>query len=115
MRVVDDLHTDGIYYDQIACAYPYSCYEGNHQHEVGGGDWWVQSFRQMIPSIRNAHLSDQQAIMTEENAECYCDLFDINLMVNSPHGGNIQMIPIFPLVYSSYQKDFPIQPLKQIV
>ncbi len=37
---------------------------------------------------------------TEENAEPYIDLFDMMLIVNSPHVSYMRMVPLFPLIYS---------------
>ena len=37
---------------------------------------------------------------TEECAECYIDLFDMMLVVNSPHNASVRMVPLFPLIYS---------------
>ncbi len=37
------------------------------------------------PKCAQIYTKENQAMTTEENAECYIDLFDMMLVVNSPH------------------------------
>jgi len=98
-RILSEVGTNGVYIDQIGAASSEPCYAANHDHPLGGGDWWPNAYRTLIHEMR-ANMKDDKAITTEENAECYIDLFDMMLLVNTPHGNGIKMVPLFPLVYS---------------
>lgn len=99
-RILDSLGTDGVYIDQIAAAKGVPCYAEGHPHSPGGGEWWHLAYRKMLQKMRSEIYREGQAMTTEENAECYIDLFDMMLVVNSPHGPGIEMVPLFPLIYS---------------
>ena len=92
---------DGVYIDQIAAAAPEPCWNPNHGHPVGGGDFWYDGYRRLIGEIRAGHLQKGKILTSEENAECYIDLFDMLLVVNTPHvEGYCVIKPVFPMVYS---------------
>ncbi|WP_290541004.1 DUF6259 domain-containing protein [Alistipes sp.] len=92
---------DGIYIDQIAAAAPEPCWNPRHGHPLGGGDFWYDGYRRLIGKIRAGHLSEGRILTSEENAECYIDLFDMLLVVNTPHEAERCVIrPVFPMVYS---------------
>lgn len=99
-HILDSLGTDGVYMDQIGCAAAEPCYAPNHGHGLGGGSWWPEAYRDVLTEMRNTFYTKDQAMTTEENAEPYIDLFDMMLIVNSPHTSNMRMVPLFPLVYS---------------
>ena len=100
-RILTELGTNGVYIDQIGCAASVPCYAPNHDHAPGGGQWWPESYRKMLTDIRkDLYGTKNLAITTEENVECYMDLFDMMLVVNSPHTPYVKMIPLFPLIYS---------------
>lgn len=99
-RILDSLGAHGVYIDQIAAAKGEACYAEVHPHPKGGGEWWHLAYRKMLQKIRSEVYKPDQAMTTEENAECYIDLFDMMLVVNSPHGQGIEMVPLFPLIYS---------------
>jgi hypothetical protein len=98
-KIQNELNTNGVYIDQIAAAAPQPCWANNHDHPKGGGDFWFKAYRRMIENIRNNHLLKNNILITEENAECCIDLFDLLLMVNTPHE-NCRIVPLFPMVYS---------------
>ena len=92
---------DGIYIDQIAAAAPEPCWNPDHGHPVGGGDFWYDGYRRLIGKIRAEHLLPGRILTSEENSECYIDLFDMLLVVNTPHAPQSCIIrPLFPMVYS---------------
>lgn len=92
---------DGVYIDQIAAAAPEPCWNPDHNHPVGGGDFWYDGYRRLIGEIRANHLLEGRILTSEENAECYIDLFDMLLVVNTPHDERKCIIrPVFPMVYS---------------
>jgi hypothetical protein len=100
-QILSELKTDGVYMDQIGCAASQPCYAENHSHAPGGGGWWPAAYRQMLTDIRaGLYKGKNLSLSTEENVECYMDLFDMMLVVNSPHNPATRMIPLFPLVYS---------------
>lgn len=99
-RILEELGTDGVYMDQIGCAASQPCYAGNHSHAKGGGGWWPDAYRSMLTDMRRDIYGKNDAMTTEENVECYMDLFDMMLVVNSPHASYMKMVPLFPLVYS---------------
>lgn len=94
------LSTAGVYIDQVACAAPDLCYNPNHNHSLGGGNWWAKGYRDMYQAARARSINDGQILATEECAECYIDLFDLMLIVNTDRRGDNKPIPLFPIVYS---------------
>lgn len=99
-RILTELKTDGVYMDQIGCASSESCYAANHPHAPGGGGWWPAAYRDVLEGMRRDLYNARQAMTTEECAECYIDLFDMMLVVNSPHNASVRMVPLFPLIYA---------------
>ncbi len=98
--ILDSIGTNGVYMDQIGCAPAEPCYAGNHGHGKGGGSWWPAAYRKVLTDMRDNFYTPDQAMTTEENAEPYMDLFDMMLVVNSPHASYMRMVPLFPLIYS---------------
>lgn len=98
--ILDSLGTDGVYMDQIGCAAAEPCYADNHGHGKGGGSWWPEAYRKVLTDMRQSFYTSDDAMTTEENAEPYIDLFDMMLIVNSPHVSYVRMVPLFPLIYS---------------
>lgn len=98
-RIQNELQTNGVYIDQIGAAAGMPCWAPNHPHPAGGGEFWHASYRQMLTKVRE-HLHPGNIIITEDNSECYMDLFDIMLMVNSPQAKNTRIVPLYPLIYS---------------
>ena len=94
------LSTAGVYIDQVACAAPDLCYNPDHNHSLGGGNWWAKGYRDMYQAARARSINDKQILATEECAECYIDLFDLMLIVNTDRRGENKPIPLFPIVYS---------------
>ena len=99
-RLLDSLGVDGVYMDQIGAAKGEPCYADGHPHPKGGGQWWHHAYREMLQGMRSELFTGDRAMTTEENGECYIDLFDMMLIVNTPHGPSVEMVPLFPLVYS---------------
>lgn len=99
-RLITGLKVDGVYMDQIGCASSEPCYAANHGHAPGGGDWWPAAYRSLLEEMRSEMYGKKHAMTTEENAECYIDLFDMMLVVNSPHNSYTKMVPLFPLIYA---------------
>lgn len=98
-KIQKELKTDGVYIDQVAAAAPAPCWANNHGHAKGGGNFWYMAYREMINKIRNSYLKKGNILISEENAECYIDMFDLLLTVNTPHD-DCKIVPLFPMVYS---------------
>lgn len=98
-KLIYEVGTHGVYIDQIGAAASEPCYATNHNHAPGAGDWWPKAYKEEILDLRSQIPSDR-ALTTEENAEPYLELFDMMLIVNTPHSASVKMLPIFPLVYS---------------
>ena len=98
-RIQNELGTNGLYIDQVGAARGVPCYAKNHPHPAGGGEFWHSSYRTLIGKVREG-LKPGNVIMTEENSECYLDLFDMMLLVNTPQGPNCRQVPLFALIYS---------------
>ena len=98
-KIQDEIGTAGVYVDQIAAAQAMPCWADNHGHAKGGGEFWVKAYRDLCADIRANHLKKGNILTSEENAECYIDLFDMLLVVNSPISTS-KLVPLFPLVYS---------------
>ncbi len=91
-----------LYFDQVASARALPCYNPNHDHPAGGGDFWHYSTRKIYKNVDDI-LTSEHAIATEQNAECFIDLFDFFLMGNSPprpSGAVWGPAPLFPIIYS---------------
>lgn len=98
--ILNELGTDGVYFDQIAAAKDEPCYADNHGHPKGGGSWWSESYRKLTKYFRQNIFGEENAITSEENAECYINMFDMLLIVNTPHTSSKKIVPLFPLIYS---------------
>lgn len=103
-RMYSELGVKGVYIDQIGAAYPVQCFNPDHGHPIGGGDFWYQGYRKLLDKTRKLIPRDRM-ITTEENAECWLDQFDALLLVNSPTGEH-PLIPLWPAVYSGRVVNF---------
>lgn len=98
--LICNVGTDGVYIDQISAAASEPCYAVNHPHAKGAGSWWPEAYRKLLGELHSEYFKDGKAVTSEENAEPYLDLFDMLLIVNTPHGHGVKMLPVFPLIYS---------------
>jgi len=104
--LVDSLQTkfdvDGVYIDQIGCTIQTPCWNPDHGHPRGGGEYYLEGYQRILRNIRENILRPDGILTTEENGECYIDLFDMMLMVNNSRfiPGKSRIIPVFPMVYS---------------
>lgn len=98
--LVHGVGTHGVYIDQISAAASEPCYAANHPHAKGAGAWWPKAYRHLLGELGDSVFTEGQAVTSEENAEPYLDLFDMLLIVNTPHSADVKMLPVFPLIYS---------------
>jgi len=97
-RLQTETDIDGVYIDQICAGRGVPCFAKNHKHPLGGGEFWQTSYRELVNKAREK-MRPGNILTTEENAECFIDLFDELLMVNTPQKAG-RIIPLFPMVYS---------------
>lgn len=93
-----ELGVNGVYIDQIGAASGVPCHTENHGHAPGGGSFWHTGYRKLLEGVRSIMPPDT-IITTEENAECWIDQFDAQLVVNTPSNEG-DPVPMFPSVYS---------------
>ncbi|HUV04374.1 MAG TPA: DUF6259 domain-containing protein [Armatimonadota bacterium] len=106
-RLLREFGVDGVYIDQIGAAGPVRCFNPDHGHPLGGGTLWVDGYRKLVAEAREK-LPKNAILATEENAECWIDQFDLQLMANTPTS-EPEPIPLFPSVYSGRSLTFGFQ------
>ncbi|MEO6949440.1 MAG: DUF6259 domain-containing protein [Ginsengibacter sp.] len=99
-------HTGGVYMDQ-ACL-NFMCYDKNHGHSIGGGNYWVDNFGRLTNQIRNSASQKNQPILAGEGCGeawlPYLDAF-LTLQVSKERYAGIgewETIPLFQAVYHQY-------------
>ncbi|NLS96454.1 MAG: hypothetical protein GXX96_30320 [Planctomycetaceae bacterium] len=102
-EIFKSLGVDGIYLD-VACV-NVPCFDPNHGHPVGGGNYWIQGFGEMANEIRKRCNNDRSVVLSGEysgeNWLPYLDLF-LNLSVSrerSYWNQRMDTIPMFQAVY----------------
>ena len=92
-----ELDIDGIYLDQVSC-FIKSCYNPEHGHTLGGGNYWVEGYNKMMEKIKAGRQRDS-FYYSECNTEGYMKAFDGFLTWMWVANGDV---PAYPLVYSGY-------------
>lgn len=98
-QLIDKIGVDSIYLDQISCGKPVACHDVMHGHELGGGPYWTDGYRNFMHSIREYAISHGVSLASESAAEPYLDSFDAFLTWFAYHP---QDVPMLPAVYSGY-------------
>ena len=100
-KLVKDVSFDGLYLDQLTAVAPMRCFDATHGHPVGGGNHWVQGYRQLLTKLRaRVRQVNPQIVLTSETvAEPYIDLLDGNLSYTPGFGGGL---PLYKTVYGDY-------------
>ena len=93
--LLNQYQVKGVYIDQVAAAAPVSCFDASHGHALGGGPWWVQSYRGMMDRIYGDSPRDR-VTTTECNGEAYADQFDAFLTWHVQYD---KTVPAFAAVY----------------
>ena len=99
--LIDDIHVNAIYLDQIGAHRPDFCYNPAHSHPLGGGHYWVSGYREMLTAINDyAKAAGKPLFLTTENtADPYMD---------NVHGFLTwterveDSVPLLPAIYSGY-------------
>lgn len=111
--VIEDLthnyHVQGVYIDQIGAAGPQDCWNPAHNHDLGGGSYWVGGYQTMLNECR-ATAGPDVALVTESNAEPYMGQLNGQLTLTafgtsaSGEGSEIGngLVPVFTSAYAGY-------------
>jgi len=104
-RLVDEYGVDGVYIDQIAAAAANLCFDPNHGHPLGGGNYWLSGYEEMLRKTRErAREKRPDVILTSEcNAECFMTYLDAFLTWHTFQG---ELVPLFPAVYGGWTITF---------
>lgn len=104
--VVNIYKTDGVYMDQTCLNR--MCYDENHDHEIGGGNYWVENSGKLIKQIRSNDFGEKQPIFTGEgSSENWLPHLDAFLTLQASREryagvGNTETIPFFQAVFHQY-------------
>ena len=98
-QVIDVLGANAVYYDQVAVARPFECFNANHGHTVGGGIWWTEGYRKMLEPMHELFSSRNAPITSELSGDQWLDLIDGYMVCGAPHDNEV---PFMPAVYSGY-------------
>ncbi len=94
-RIVKELGCGGVYLDQLGCSGGKTCVDRSHGHPLGGGDYWLKGYRQLMAAIRR-EIGPRPLLITENNWEACVADFDSLLDTSWNKENNV---PIFPAVY----------------
>jgi hypothetical protein len=99
-RLVEE-GVNAIYYDQIAAAEPYLCFDPSHGHPLGGGSYWVEGYRKMLGEVKKLRTAAGEPVLiaSENTAESYMDVVDA-FLTWTPRDPT--EIPLLTAVYSGY-------------
>jgi hypothetical protein len=104
--VVNTYKTNGVYMD-MACLNS-MCFDRNHGHPVGGGNYWIEHFGKMTGQIRSKMPPNAEIVLAGEGCGevwlPYLDLF-LTLAVSRERYagvGSWETIPFFQAVYHQY-------------
>eukprot|EP01114_Cavostelium_apophysatum_P014143 TRINITY_DN3588_c0_g1_i1.p1 TRINITY_DN3588_c0_g1~~TRINITY_DN3588_c0_g1_i1.p1 ORF type:complete len:789 (+),score=123.39 TRINITY_DN3588_c0_g1_i1:40-2367(+) len=105
-ELINAYGVDGTYVDQIAAAGAYSCFDPSHGHTLGGGDYWVEGYRELLDQVAvQAHKVKDGVIVTEANAEPYMGNLNGHLVI-SGFLSNCVIKNMFSAVYGGYTVPF---------
>lgn len=103
---VNTYKTNGVYMDQ-ACS-ELTCYDKNHGHPIGSGNYWVENFGKLTNQIRSRISKENQPILAGEGCGeawlPYLDAF-LTLAVSRERYAGLdawETIPFFQAVYHQY-------------
>ncbi|SDM66446.1 DUF6259 domain-containing protein [Kriegella aquimaris] len=104
--VVNTYGTSGVYMDQ-ACMNR-ACYDSNHNHPLGGGNYWLKNFGKLTNQIRSKFSEEKPSILAGEGGAegwmPYLNAF-LTLQVSRERYAGVsrwETIPFFQAVYHQY-------------
>jgi hypothetical protein len=100
--VVNDYGCTGVYMDQ-ACLH-YWCYNPNHGHSVGGGNYWVKGYLKLVERVREKTAQNNPILTGEGSGEDWMAHLDGFLTLEGSRErmsgiGSSSVIPLFNAVY----------------
>ena len=103
--VVNDYGCTGVYMDQ-ACLH-YWCYNPNHGHSVGGGNYWVKGYLKLIERIREKTAERNPILTGEGSGEDWMAHLDGFLTLEGSRErmsglSKANVIPLFNAVYHEH-------------
>ena len=103
--VVNDYGCTGVYMDQ-ACLH-YWCYNKNHGHSVGGGNYWVKGYLKLVERIREKTSEANPVLTGEGSGEDWMAHLDGFLTLEASRErmsglSRSSVIPLFNAVYHGY-------------
>jgi len=120
--LVTEYGVAGVYIDQIASAGPKLCWDEDHEHSLGGGDFWTKGYETMMNEVQQRlkeATGEGRPMVSEDNAEPYMNVIQGYLTLNAfKHSfstsavpgatlpATSRMAPAFPLVYGGYYVGF---------
>ncbi|HUZ61568.1 MAG TPA: DUF6259 domain-containing protein [Hanamia sp.] len=109
-KAINEYSVGGIYMDQ-ACD-SYLCYDKDHGHSVGGGNYWVKGFGSLTGQIRANNTSNNKIVLAgegcSENWLPFLNVF-LTLQVSNERYAGVngpKTIPLFQAVYHQYGVTF---------
>ena len=103
--VVNDYGCTGVYMDQ-ACLH-YWCYNPNHGHSVGGGNYWVKNYLKLVERVREKTAEQNPILTGEGSGEDWMGHLDGFLTLEGSRErmsglSKSTVIPLFNAVYHEY-------------
>ena len=108
--VVNKYHVGGVYMDQ-ACMSK-ACYNPDHGHTLGGGDYWWNGFRKLTEQIRGNFGDGADAMLTGEgSSEDWMRLLDLFMTLEPSWEryrgvSRSEPVPLFQAVYHDYAMSY---------
>ncbi len=105
-EAIKDLGVGGIYMDQACISR--RCYDPDHGHEIGGGNYWAMYSGMLTEQIRTGVPLDQKPLLSGEGVcEAWLPYLDVFLALQVSREryagvGNWESIPLFQAVYHPY-------------
>jgi hypothetical protein len=103
---VNIYQTNGVYMDQTCLSR--MCYDSDHGHDLGGGNYWVENSGKLISQVRANDYGDKEPIFTGEgSSENWLPHLDAFLTLQASrerYAGVtlVETIPFFQAVYHQY-------------
>ena len=102
--VIDEVGSNGIYYDQIAISAATPCWDPAHGHPVGGGRWWADGQHDSLKPIHDSCSAKGFPVTSEGFNETLIDVVDGMLICGRQEEQSD--IPLLPAIYSGYTTFF---------
>lgn len=106
IKCIKECPFNALYIDQIGASYQTLCFNTNHNHNVGGGDYYVKTYNELIDELRK-DLSEIKGepipLSTEDSAEAFN--FDFWIRCNDSMAENMET-PMIETIFSQYRMYF---------